>query len=80
MLGVKPGMQVADICAGAGGKSLILADIMKNKGRILSLDINQKKLQSKNEEENNNEEEVVSQEESIEDVSSDSIEEDSKDE
>ena len=23
-------MQVADICSGAGGKSLILADIMKN--------------------------------------------------
>ena len=44
LLGVKPGMQVADICAGAGGKSLILADIMKNKGRILSLDINQKRL------------------------------------
>ena len=44
LLGVKPGMQVADICAGAGGKSLVLADIMKNKGRILSLDINQKRL------------------------------------
>ena len=44
ILGAKPGMQVADICAGAGGKSLILADIMKNRGRILSLDINQKRL------------------------------------
>ena len=44
ILGAKPGMRVADICAGAGGKSLILADIMKNKGKILSLDINQKKL------------------------------------
>ncbi len=44
LLGVKPGMQVADICAGAGGKSLVLADLMKNKGRILSLDINQKRL------------------------------------
>ena len=44
ILGAKPGMQVADICAGAGGKSLVLADIMKNKGRILSLDINQKRL------------------------------------
>ena len=44
ILGAKPGMQVADICAGAGGKSLILADIMKNKGRILSLDVNQKRL------------------------------------
>ncbi len=44
ILGAKPGMQVADICAGAGGKSLVLADVMKNKGRILSLDINQKRL------------------------------------
>ena len=44
ILGAKPGMQVADICAGAGGKSLVLADIMKNKGRILSLDVNQKRL------------------------------------
>ena len=44
LLGAKPGMQVADICSGAGGKSLILADIMKNKGRILSLDINKKRL------------------------------------
>ncbi len=44
LLDVKPGMQVADICSGGGGKSLILADIMKNKGRILSLDTNKKKL------------------------------------
>ena len=44
ILGAKPGMQVVDICAGAGGKSLVLADIMKNKGRILSLDINKKRL------------------------------------
>ena len=44
ILGAKPGMQVADICAGAGGKSLVLADVMKNKGRILSLDVNQKRL------------------------------------
>ncbi len=44
LLDAKPGMQVADICSGAGGKSLMLADIMKNKGRILSFDINKKKL------------------------------------
>ena len=44
LMGAKPGMQVADICAGAGGKSLILADLMQNKGRILSLDVNQKRL------------------------------------
>ncbi|MDC0093441.1 RsmB/NOP family class I SAM-dependent RNA methyltransferase [Alphaproteobacteria bacterium] len=46
LLDVRPGMSVADICAGAGGKSLILADIMKNKGRILSLDTNQKRLEN----------------------------------
>ena len=46
LLGVKPGMSVADICSGAGGKSLVLADIMKNKGRILSLDINKKRLEN----------------------------------
>ncbi len=44
LLDVRPGMQVADVCSGAGGKSLILADVMKNKGRILSLDTNKKRL------------------------------------
>ena len=44
LLDVKPGMQVADICSGAGGKSLIFADIMKNKGRILSFDTDKKRL------------------------------------
>ena len=34
----QPYMQVADICAGAGGKSLVMAAIMKNKGRVLALD------------------------------------------
>lgn len=42
--GVKPGMRVIDSCAGAGGKSLHLAAVMKNKGKILSLDIEDKKL------------------------------------
>ena len=46
LLDVKPGMSVADICSGAGGKALILADIMKNKGRILSLDTNKKRLEN----------------------------------
>ena len=46
LLDVKPGMSVADICSGAGGKSLILADIMNNKGRILSLDTNKKRLEN----------------------------------
>jgi 16S rRNA (cytosine967-C5)-methyltransferase len=35
---VFPGATVVDFCAGAGGKSLALASIMKNKGRIFALD------------------------------------------
>ena len=40
----QPGTTVLDGCAGAGGKSLHLAEIMKNKGKIIALDIDQKKL------------------------------------
>ena len=43
-LEVQPGMQVIDACAGAGGKTLHLAALMKNKGRILALDIYKWKL------------------------------------
>lgn len=38
-LQVEPGMQVVDACAGGGGKSLHLATLMENKGRLLALDI-----------------------------------------
>jgi 16S rRNA (cytosine967-C5)-methyltransferase len=41
----RPGMQIADICAGAGGKSLVMAANMQNKGRILALDPNTKRLE-----------------------------------
>ncbi len=41
---VKPGMRVIDACAGAGGKSLHLANLMHNKGKILALDVEQDKL------------------------------------
>ena len=34
----RPGMQVADICAGAAGKSLLMAAAMQNRGRIVALD------------------------------------------
>ena len=43
-LKVEPGMRVIDACAGAGGKSLHLAALMQNKGRILSLDTEEYKL------------------------------------
>lgn len=44
-LDVQPGMTVIDACAGAGGKSLHIAALMKNKGRIIAMDINARKLQ-----------------------------------
>ncbi|WP_373520045.1 RsmB/NOP family class I SAM-dependent RNA methyltransferase [Aquiflexum sp.] len=45
-LDVEPGMRVIDACAGAGGKSLHLAALMENKGRILSMDTEGWKLQN----------------------------------
>lgn len=45
-LDVEPGMRVIDACAGAGGKSLHLAALMQNKGRILSMDTEGWKLQN----------------------------------
>ncbi|OFZ12420.1 MAG: hypothetical protein A2Z20_06640 [Bdellovibrionales bacterium RBG_16_40_8] len=44
LLKVEPGMTVIDACAGAGGKTLHLADIMQNKGKIIALDVNEFKL------------------------------------
>lgn len=35
----KPGEQVCDYCAGAGGKTLALGAMMNNKGRIVALDV-----------------------------------------
>ena len=43
-LKVEPGLRVIDACAGAGGKSLHLACLMKNKGKIIALDIYDRKL------------------------------------
>lgn len=40
----EPGMQVVDLCAGAGGKTLGLAAEMANKGQIYAFDINEKRL------------------------------------
>lgn len=42
---VKPGMTVLDYCAGAGGKTLALAAMMENKGRLFASDIHLKRLE-----------------------------------
>lgn len=40
----KPGMQVADVCAGGGGKTLALAAAMQNKGQIFAHDVDGRRL------------------------------------
>jgi len=40
----KPGMAVADVCAGAGGKTLALAAAMAGRGRLLAMDVEQARL------------------------------------
>lgn len=44
-MNIEPGMRVIDACAGAGGKTLHLAALMKNKGRIIAMDVEQWKLE-----------------------------------
>lgn len=45
-LEAKPGQKVIDACAGGGGKSLHLAALMSNKGKIVSMDVEQWKLEN----------------------------------
>lgn len=45
-LQAKPGMRVVDVCAGEGGKTLHLSALLENKGRILSLDTEEWKLEN----------------------------------
>jgi 16S rRNA (cytosine967-C5)-methyltransferase len=40
----KPGEQVVDLCAGAGGKTLALAAMMENKGQIYATDTDKRRL------------------------------------
>ncbi|MBS1680968.1 MAG: RsmB/NOP family class I SAM-dependent RNA methyltransferase [Bacteroidetes bacterium] len=44
-LNVEPGQRVIDACAGGGGKTLHLAALMQNKGRIIALDTEAWKLE-----------------------------------
>lgn len=44
-LQAESGMRVIDACAGGGGKSLHLASLMGNKGKIISMDVVEKKLE-----------------------------------
>ncbi len=41
----KPGDQVVDFCAGAGGKTLAIAADMRNKGRIIACDVLARRLE-----------------------------------
>ena len=45
LAGAEPGQIAADIGAGAGGKTLALAAQMKNRGRLLALDVSERRLQ-----------------------------------
>lgn len=41
---VEPGMRIIDACAGAGGKTLHISSLMKNKGKIIAMDVEDFKL------------------------------------
>lgn len=44
LLSPRPGEQVLDACAGLGGKTCHMADLMNNQGRIIALDHSRQKL------------------------------------
>ena len=44
LTGVKAGMQVLDLCAGSGGKTLAMAALMENRGQIHAYDNEEKRL------------------------------------
>jgi len=44
LAGAKPGEQVVDLCAGAGGKTLVLAAAMENHGQIYATDTDKRRL------------------------------------
>jgi 16S rRNA (cytosine967-C5)-methyltransferase len=44
LVDARPGLQVMDYCAGAGGKTLALAACMNNKGRVVAMDVLETRL------------------------------------
>lgn len=40
----EPGLRIVDACAGAGGKTLHIASLMKNKGKVIAMDVEDYKL------------------------------------
>jgi 16S rRNA (cytosine967-C5)-methyltransferase len=44
LAGAKPGQQVVDLCAGAGGKTLALAAVMENRGQLYATDSDKRRL------------------------------------
>lgn len=44
LVDARPGMRVADMCAGAGGKTLALAMTMQNRGHIVACDVSAARL------------------------------------
>ena len=44
LVDARPGLQVADYCAGAGGKTLAIAAGMNNKGRVVAMDVLETRL------------------------------------
>lgn len=45
LTGAKPGMRVLDYCAGGGGKTLAIAAMMENKGNIVAMDNDRRRLE-----------------------------------
>lgn len=45
MMDAQPGQRVIDACAGAGGKTLHLAAFLRNKGKIIAMDVHERKLE-----------------------------------
>ena len=42
--GIEPGMEVLDVCAAPGGKSMFAAELLNGKGHVLSCDISEQKV------------------------------------